>query len=384
MPKRKPSRSPPGDRNKTVKLDSSDDSEHKPSALPLDPFRAKCPTSIDTLQENEYLKSLSPSDTDRLALERLQSVYRVRVSHWSQMGYGYRIMLIWDHDRLWGSFELGFFQGIMVIDPGPSKNMPMLYAFKWRGTSTKTPNVIFNSSWTTGEILLGDPSRLSGHFNGMLAVGLPYARCHFTAKCVVGPAMVPRSLESFVGEWNSLTIPKGLEIIRSPSTSDDSSKENQLCVRVPSAGSSEWSSEGQGPSLGFVTGIFNIASTAIAHGWPKKARWISFRLHVDLETGRVWGKFDMGICKGFLVLRNSPANVEPRIPLQFQWRGTEGDTRDRMSGKGEITIMTDNTVRGVFRDMWGDIDLAGRRRSMSAWDSGYEGWYYRAQWRQLA
>jgi hypothetical protein len=353
-------------------------------AFPAYPWRARFPNSIDTLRENEYLNALDVPIIEKLALQRIQSVYRVRVPQWPQVGYGYRMMLIWDHNRLWGSFELGSFEGIMVIDPGPSKDVPMAYSFRWRGTSTKTPNTVFNSAWTTGEILLGATGRLKGHFDAMLGVGLPYGRCDFTAKCEMGPAVVPRALHSFVEEWNRLATSNEREAIRSPPSSDDSSsKESLLSSRTCSEDSSEWTAETHCHFLGYVSGMFSITSTTIAQNWPSKTRWLTIRFHVDLELGKVWGKFDMGVCEGFLVLKNSPESVEPGIPLQFQWRGSDVDG-DRMSGKGEVTIMADHCIReGVFHDMWGDVHFEGRRRAMPAWVSGYEGWYYREQWKKL-
>ncbi|RMJ25853.1 hypothetical protein PHISP_03279 [Aspergillus sp. HF37] len=199
----------------------------------------------------------------------------------------------------------------------------------------------------------------------MLGVGLPYGRCDFTAKCVMGPAVVPRALHSFVDEWNRLATSNERGAIRSPSASEDSSKGSLLSSRTCAEDSSEWTAETRCHFLGYVSGMFSIASKTIAHNWPSKTRWVSIRFHVDLELGRVWGRFDMGVCEGFLVLKDSPESVEPGFWLQFQWRGSDIDGY-RMFGKGDVAIRANHCIQGVFHDMWGDVHFEGSRRVMPA------------------
>jgi hypothetical protein len=133
----------------------------------------------------------------------------------------------------------------------------------------------------------------------------------------------------------------------------------------------------------FVTGVFQVSSRAIERDWPSKARQLSLRFHVDHDEGKVWGKFDAGICEGFLLLQNSPDALELDTPLRFRWRGSEADTGDGLSGVGEVTFSDEGVkIAGVFKNMYGTVDFKGRRKLMPSNVSGYEPWYYRSGWRE--
>jgi hypothetical protein len=118
-------------------------------------------------------------------MRQIQATYNVKQYHWLNQGYGFRIQLIWDHDRLWGTFDLGFFKGVLLIDPGPgqdhfqaedeynhqhpaehdseddqesefeSTSESREYPLVWRGTSTQIPDTLFYSPLTVGKIRFG-------------------------------------------------------------------------------------------------------------------------------------------------------------------------------------------------------------------------------------
>jgi hypothetical protein len=86
--------------------------------------------------------------------------------------------------------------------------------------------------------------------------------------------------------------------------------------------------------------------------------------------------FSMGVCDIFLLSMNSPDNLEHEVPLKFSWHGREADTGDSMSEAGEVSIMDDRMIRGIFHDMYGHVDFTGRRKFMPSNVSSYEPWYY--------
>jgi hypothetical protein len=197
-----------------------------------------------------------------------------------------------------------------------------------------------------------------------------------------GPSRVPRSLQSFIDEWNDHAIWGEDETVRLPpgSKNDLESIKPSVSSSESSVSSTEWTAEDQGEFLACVTGLFDITSTAIEQNWSTKANKLSIRFHVDREKNNVWGMFSTGICDGFLLLMNSPNNLEPDVPLKFRWRGREADTGDSMSGAGEVSIGDNRTIQGVFYDMYGNVDFTGERKFMPANISGYEPQYYRGQW----
>ena len=342
---------------------------------------------MKSLRNNRYLQNLDVSDEDLIAITQIQSVYKIQQSHWAHLRYGFRIMLIWDHDRIWGSFELGFFNGILLVDPGPSVDSLKTYPFTWRGTSTETPDAIFNSHMTTGEIVLGETGNINGHFDAMLGVGLPENRCYFTGRRIPGPPVVPRSLESFIGEWNDCAcslFDLENEVPRSLADVNPASLGSRSPEPTSKESSDEWTEEDNSDFLNFVTGVYEVNSEAIEHEWSSKRHSVSIRLHFDDELGKIWGKFDMGICRGFLLYKNSPGSLKPDETSQFRWRGTEDETGDRMSGKGEITLTDDRKISGFFYDMWGDVDFEGTKKLMpSHLIREYTAQYYRNEWRDL-
>ena len=293
-------------------------------------------------------------------------------------------MLRWDYNRLWGSFEFGFFQGILLIDPAPNAEIlkeSKTYLFEWRGTSPGVPDTIFNNALlTNGEIELGEVGKIRGHFNAMLGED----RCEFHGKTPFGPALVARSLQSFVDEWNDYNFLGDDETIRLPSVvKDDSECEESTSIESIASpiASSTWAEDDREQFLGAVTGIFNISSEVVEGEWPAKARNVSIRFHIDRERDKVWGKFNMGICEGFLLFDKSPDDLMPDDLLEFRWRGREDETGRSKSGGGEVTISEKRRIKGSFRGLYGEnLDFEGGRNFMPSRISGYEPSYYKNQW----
>jgi hypothetical protein len=111
---------------------------------------------------------------------------------------------------------------------------------------------------------------------------------------------------------------------------------------------------------------------------------LTVRFHVDEEQNKIWGRFDMGIVDGSILLNPSPDELEHDAPMKFQWRGRQSETGSPEKGSGEVTISGDRTIRGVFHGMCGNTDFKGRRRLMPSGISGQDAGYYRRSWDDYA
>jgi hypothetical protein len=126
-------------------------------------------------------------------------------------------MLIWDHNRLWGSFQFDFFKGVLLIDPGPVEvlEQPKSYPFTWRGTSLMMPDTHLNSPLNTGEIRMGgNRGDIRGHFDTTAAGLLAGDRYEFNGYPLLSPCRVPRSLQSFIDEWDKYAFSEENETVR--------------------------------------------------------------------------------------------------------------------------------------------------------------------------
>ncbi|PGH27584.1 hypothetical protein AJ80_00826 [Polytolypa hystricis UAMH7299] len=392
MPKRKRHNSGSGPNASQQTADRNDESPASTNATSggssTESYRSKCEASMQSLRNNAFFPTLGISDDDIGFLKQLQSVYKVELSHWATAGYGYRIMIIWDYNRLWGHFNFGHYSGIFLIDPGPAKfsEETVEFPFQWRGTYTKMPNMIYNSPLTTGVLKIDMIDRdISGHFACMRAASKDYYE--FSGKKVMGPNVVPRSLQSFIDEWNEYAVFESEEKIRLGLSSDceqESSGEESDSESVSETESQfEWTVQDQDDFLRSVTGIFNISCKTIEEEWPSRARNLTMRFHIDRDNGKVWGMFDLGVWDGFLLFMSTPNNIQHDVPLKFRWRSRDVDTGSNNEGEGEVTIDDRHAIQGVFRGMYGDdIEFKGHRKFMPGNVSGYQPSYYQMQWQE--
>lgn len=198
------------------------------------PHHASYESAIDSVLNNKHINNMVFHDEDyyRVRMRQIQGTYKVQQTHWPNQGYGFRIRLIWDHDRLWGTFELGFFNGVFLIDPGPGQDHFQAsddyhhqhpdgetqpegndeqelddpseyreYALVWRGTSVKMPDTLFFSTMTVGKIRFGF-NEIWGHFDAMVGVGLPNYRCEFHGERRPGPVVGSLSIQDVIDDWN--------------------------------------------------------------------------------------------------------------------------------------------------------------------------------------
>jgi hypothetical protein len=389
---------------------------------------------------NEHINNIVfHDDFYRQLMRQIQSTYEVKQHHWPNQGYGFRIRLIWDHDRLWGTFELGFFKGVFLIDPGPGQDHfqaddeynhqhpdgeacsdagggsegdggdddnddnededhPRLdfdtssreYPLVWRGASTEMPDTILYSTLTIGKIRFGD-GEIWGHFETMLGVGLPEDRCEFHGKRKFGPPVVSLSIQNVIDEWNEYGIFCDDEVPRQSSEKKEEPKieiDDSTTASSPSIASNGETSaekpEDKELFMKIVTGIFDVTSDAIEGEWQSMSRGLTIRFHVDKQQQKVWGYFNVGIVQGYLLLSPRPESLAPKRPMDFQWRGRERDTGAPSRGNGAVMFGVDRKVRGVFHGMCGEIDFKGRRKLMPSGISGRDEAFYRQGWEDHA
>ena len=394
--------------------------------------------AAQSLRNNQHIKNMVFHDNDyfRIRMRQIQGTYKVQQEHWPAQGYGFRIRLIWDHDRLWGTFELGFFKGVFLVDPGPGQEhfeaddeyhyqhaaddeesrsatqdededenederevaASREYPLEWRGTSTQTPDTLFHSPLTVGKIRFG-LNEIWGHFEMMPGIGLPDHRCEFHGKQPFGPALVSVSIQDVIDEWNDhgafcddeapRTInPDSNQSTKdednSPSNTSQSIPEDQKDETIGSATTSQSRAEDQKDLFRSFTGIFDIASEAIEQEWPTQSHGLTIRFHIDERQKKTWGYFDLGIVNGYLILNITPDQLAYDTPMEFRWRARESETGSPSNGEGKVTIWEDRRVRGIFLGMIGDIDFQGKRKFMPSGISGYETDWYSRGWEDYA
>ncbi|KAI9040281.1 uncharacterized protein KD926_008371 [Aspergillus affinis] len=163
-----------------------------------------------SLHENAWLNGLHIPDDEMDAMRRVQNTYIVQLDSSPDMGYKFRIHLIWDYDRIWGMFDFGWSRGVFLIDPGlkpiDCDDDGQLLPFTWRGVNKASPeNPYGYEAEAKGEICINAlEETLEGFFGFMAGNGSAGSdtKCAFHAKRHFGPQVVPNSLENIVKEWN--------------------------------------------------------------------------------------------------------------------------------------------------------------------------------------
>lgn len=173
-------------------------------------------------EENRLIPNLAITQQHLDSLRRVQTTYNITLAPWPKQGDCWRIELIWDCDRLWGRFQIGFFEGVLLIDPVPidgildsSRKLPFL----WRGIPTNMPYSFHTSSLATGEIEI-KRSGIEGHFNTMHHPKLEFCgkpsrpnRVYHSFHSLFAGWNVC-SLRTLINIWNELSSRGGLETTR--------------------------------------------------------------------------------------------------------------------------------------------------------------------------
>jgi hypothetical protein len=102
-------------------MSSSKELSDQPTTKNLEPSIYEA--AAQSLRDNKHMNNMVFYDEYlRDRIRRIQHTYKVKQDYWPNQGFGFQIRLIWDHDRLWGTFQLGFFNGVFLIGPGPGQD----------------------------------------------------------------------------------------------------------------------------------------------------------------------------------------------------------------------------------------------------------------------
>jgi hypothetical protein len=157
------------------------------------------------------------------------------------------------------------------------------------------PDTLFNSPLTVGKIRF-DESKISGHLEAMLGVGLPDGRCEFQGKMLLGPSRVSLSIQDVIDDWNEHSSPFCDD--EAPRSSDpdadrpkeESTDDESATTSSPSTTSDEWTEEYPEGFVRYITGVYKIASEAIEGEWSSTSQRLTIRSHVNHEQQKVWGR----------------------------------------------------------------------------------------------
>ncbi|KAK2767413.1 hypothetical protein FQN54_003569 [Arachnomyces sp. PD_36] len=388
MPKRQRAEEQNGDETNGTKRQRQDTNT---SSAP-----AKYVSASESLGNNEFLNNLDLPHDDLGHLRQIQTTYKVKLSRWADKGHVYEIKLVWDFNRLWGSFNFTtFFKGTFIVDPGPGVEYVnyqneigdnKTYPLVWCGTSSWRPNTIFSSLLTIGEIQF-DTGKISGHFDVMFPEDPDPLQ--FSGQKLQGPPRVYCSLQKIIDDWNEVSMMDyGLSVRTClPSSPRDSPSPGPEPAEASSppkeqATQSNNNNKDNAGISSSITGIFPVKSSAIEKEWPDYSDGLSVRFHADAEYNTVWGKFYVGTYEGFIILDGLLDELEHDAPLKFFWRGRQPETGDHLSGEGEVRITRQRRINGVFHGMLAEVDFSGRRQLMPNGISGYDSSYYREGWKE--
>ncbi|KAL3489523.1 hypothetical protein BJX62DRAFT_208909 [Aspergillus germanicus] len=178
-----------------------------------------------TRSQNSWLKDY---EYDLSQLKSIQCTWQVQLAQFPNLGFTFRIYLLWDYDRLWGVFNLGHTEGAMLIDPGfrlsSSDDDPQQLSFTWRGVCVNESETrIYDPSIAKGEIWMNPcHQKLAGYFDHIAGNGMAGGdRCEFRGKPIFGPPVVPYSLDDVLDEWDQYGPPGEVEDIRQDLPMDD-------------------------------------------------------------------------------------------------------------------------------------------------------------------
>ncbi|CEL09375.1 hypothetical protein ASPCAL12511 [Aspergillus calidoustus] len=171
-----------------------------------------------TRSQNSWLKDY---EYDLSQLKSVQRTWQIQLTSFPDIGFAFRIYLLWDYDRLWGVFNLGHTEGAMLIDPGfrlsSADDDPQQLSFTWRGVRVNDPGTsIHDPSIAKGKIWMNPcHQKLVGYFDHIAGNGMAGGdRCHFRGKPVFGPPVVPYSLDDVLTDWDEYGPPGEVADIR--------------------------------------------------------------------------------------------------------------------------------------------------------------------------
>jgi hypothetical protein len=318
---------------------------------------------------NEHINGMAFNNVKfRGDMREIEGTYKVRVDNWIREGYKFRIRLIWDYNRLWGTFELhAAIRGILVIDPGPDQSHFQAvdeydhrhrdhhkskdgqvrpdttvreYQFFWR-EGNMMPPIPF--PFAHGVIRFGN-REIWGCFLEMGVAGLPAGYCYFHGRKPCGPADVPPiwNIQDFVNEWNSYHRWYNSQVRPSRIRGTHKTKHNE--ARISPTIFTKLDAEDRNLRQKFLLrlkGFFDITESAAEIRGKSKGQVGTISFEVD--ANRIFGQFNFCMVQATMHMSQLLENYVLEDPVQFTWSGIEGVTRRSVDGSGALVFSTTRT-----------------------------------------
>ncbi|KAF2085972.1 hypothetical protein K490DRAFT_67259 [Saccharata proteae CBS 121410] len=305
------------------------------------------------------------SDTEWSNKRKQSGVYTVTVSgngsDWQSVRYDgspNELIFCKDGDRMWGSYKFDVYEGMILMDPGPKREIQGLL-FQWRGRSQIRPG-IWEDTTGRGEMLFEEANVVKGTF-----FNLKNWRYEFSAKRKTGLAGTSRrGGKSYETEWTALgqandwsgpapiQIPAGEKpprlggwarrgrggSIQSGPRSVASRAPKRVKDEHPESMDIDYDASSDPNLLAQISGRYSVDCRDISSTWP----WNTDNMELDLcvDGDRLWGSFSWGPFDGVIQMYPGPTKFCPTTSLSFGWRVRENTTGDLRFGRGCTGNMT--------------------------------------------
>ncbi|PYI14034.1 hypothetical protein BO99DRAFT_451202 [Aspergillus violaceofuscus CBS 115571] len=280
-----------------------------PNPAMIDPHCAQQARMRNFLEENAWLNALPISASDLNALRSIQGLYEVRIDKCPWLGASLRLWLIWDYDRLWGSFTFTPLEGVFLIEPAytiedcdPATGFSPSLPVRWIGWAG--PNGFDREDTSTipsGMRINPWKKTLEGEFGFMWGCGWPGpGTVSFRATRLPGVEDLGWQgiidLEDIVGEWAQREPYGEKERIRqtlSPEELEAELHERDAARVWARAGEESLNEEaGEDDELSLLSECFSTKGDVAMAVFDRSGNSIQIRLWVHTKYNRVWGEFD--------------------------------------------------------------------------------------------
>ncbi|KAL1633116.1 hypothetical protein SLS58_011225 [Diplodia intermedia] len=329
-----------------------------------------------------------------------------------------KMLLCPDGEKLWGSYTLGPFNGVFLVDEGPCDGS---FSFVWRGTDTSDSEKL---KFATG---LGDMRFLNAKQIEGAFYNLHDYRTTFEGKVQAGARQCPRDALSFDIEWDDyaqangwfgrpgIRIPEGerppsgnfaksstLSALNAneprylpvdspegtPPKEEQSIKDEPdvqepdaqpLSVNAnarrtsyitstdafynnsPSAAPSRYASA----DVGQITGVYDIQCPAIEDDFIESQNNLKLLLCRETRSSKIWGCFAWGPYYGVIQMNPGPSDYSP-ASVTLGWRARDKDGGSVRFGRGchgEMEFPEPGSIQGRLFGLHGGVmEFWGKRR----------------------
>ncbi|KAL0263391.1 hypothetical protein SLS55_002371 [Diplodia seriata] len=329
-----------------------------------------------------------------------------------------KMLLCPDGEKLWGSYTLGPFNGVFLVDKDPHDGS---FHFVWRGTDTSDPAKL---KFATG---LGDMRFLNAKQIEGTFYNLHDYRTTFEGKVQAGARQCPRDALSFAIEWDDyrqangwfgrpgIKVPEGERLpsgnfaksstlaalkanepryfpVDSPEGTPPKEEQkikdepdvrepdaqplsvNAIARRTsyiqstdafynnsPSAAPSRFASA----DIGQITGVYDVQCPAIEEDFLESQNNLKLLLCRETRSSKVWGCFAWGPYCGVIQMNPGPADYSP-ASVTLGWRARDKDGGSVRFGRGchgEMEFPEPGSIQGRLFGLHGGVmEFWGKRR----------------------